>query len=311
MFGRALRLRWLWYEWIDPNRPWAGTMLPCDAGDRQLFRASTVLTIGDGRKAKFWQSSWLNGMAPMDIAPNLYKLAWRKNLTVRKELQDDNWMRGLWRMRDADTIYEFVKLWGLVQQVQLNEQQDTIVWRWTSSGQYTTRSAYMMQCQGSYSTFDTGGVWRAATEGKHKIFAWLALQNKVLTADRLADRNWDCNQICPLSDQENETISHLALHCCYSKQVWQCVNIWKQQTIFNTPDPSKNLEEWWNESLMRISKKEKQIKAATLIHTIWSIWKERNRRIFEHREMTPQQVFRLIKEEIKLREMAYGHSQAE
>lgn len=64
----------------------------------------------------------------MDIAPRLYKLAWRKNRTVREELQEENWTRGLWRMQDAGTIAEFVHLWHLVQQVQLREQEDTIAW---------------------------------------------------------------------------------------------------------------------------------------------------------------------------------------
>jgi len=57
LFGRALRLRWLWLEWTDQERPWVGTTVPCDAMDRQLFRISTVVTIGDGCKASFWHSS--------------------------------------------------------------------------------------------------------------------------------------------------------------------------------------------------------------------------------------------------------------
>lgn len=97
-----LSIRWIWYEWVDPERPWAGTILPRDATDQQLFRASTVVQLGDGRKAKFWESTWLDGKAPRDIAPHLYKLAWRKNQTVRDDLQDDNWMRELWRMATAE-----------------------------------------------------------------------------------------------------------------------------------------------------------------------------------------------------------------
>jgi len=31
--------------------------------------------VGDGAKASFWQSSWLQGQAPMDIFPELFKLA--------------------------------------------------------------------------------------------------------------------------------------------------------------------------------------------------------------------------------------------
>jgi hypothetical protein len=95
LFGRALCSRWLWYQWTEPDRPWVGTEVPCCEVDRQLFRACTIVTIGNGLTAKFWESSWLNGLAPRDLAPNLYKLAWRKNQSVRDDLQNNNWTRGL------------------------------------------------------------------------------------------------------------------------------------------------------------------------------------------------------------------------
>jgi len=77
-FSRALRLRWLWYSWVDPDRPWVSSAVPCSEIDKQLFRCCTRVTVGDGRTALFWDSSWVNGHAPRDIAPHLYKLAWRK-----------------------------------------------------------------------------------------------------------------------------------------------------------------------------------------------------------------------------------------
>jgi len=46
-----------------------------NAVDRQLFRASTVVTLGNGEKTSFWQSAWLNGQAPMDRFPDLFKWA--------------------------------------------------------------------------------------------------------------------------------------------------------------------------------------------------------------------------------------------
>jgi len=75
-FSRALRLRWLWYEWMEPDRPWVGGNLPVNEVDRQFFRISTTVTVGNGNTAKFWEASWLQGEAPRDIAPSLYKLAW-------------------------------------------------------------------------------------------------------------------------------------------------------------------------------------------------------------------------------------------
>jgi len=90
LFSRALRLRWLWFQWTESEQPWVGIEPPVDAVDKQLFRASTVVTLGNGEKASFWQSTWLCGQAPMDWFPDLYKLAWRKNKTVKEELLNQN-----------------------------------------------------------------------------------------------------------------------------------------------------------------------------------------------------------------------------
>jgi hypothetical protein len=90
LFSRALHLQWLWYQWTNPDRPHIGTEVLCNALDKQLFRISTTVALRDGNKARFWQSSWLDGRAPRDIAPNLYKLAWRKHQTLATNLHNDN-----------------------------------------------------------------------------------------------------------------------------------------------------------------------------------------------------------------------------
>lgn len=63
-FARALRLRWLWFQWKHRERAWNGLDLPVDSRDRDLFAASTEVTIGDGNRASFWQSSWVDGRTP-------------------------------------------------------------------------------------------------------------------------------------------------------------------------------------------------------------------------------------------------------
>jgi hypothetical protein len=179
MFSRVLRLRWLWYQWVDPDRPWVGCEVPCSELDKQLFRVSTTVKVGDGKKAHFWESSWLNGQAPRDIAPTIYPLAWRKNNTVSEDLHNGNWMRGLWRMSTAEQMAEFVQLWDCLLQVQLTEEADEIRWRWTADGRYSSKSAYEMQFRGTYCTFNTKTIWRAKAEEKHRLFAWLLVQNKI------------------------------------------------------------------------------------------------------------------------------------
>jgi hypothetical protein len=62
--AERLRLRWLWFEWSSPDRPWKGTPLPIDSTDMALFNAATKVEVHNGCKASFWNSSWLDGKAP-------------------------------------------------------------------------------------------------------------------------------------------------------------------------------------------------------------------------------------------------------
>lgn len=52
-FGRALHLRWLWFSWTRPDKPWVGSELPVDDTDRALFAAATKVTVNNGNLASF------------------------------------------------------------------------------------------------------------------------------------------------------------------------------------------------------------------------------------------------------------------
>jgi hypothetical protein len=57
---------------MDEDKPWKGSNLPCDETDKQLFRASTIISLGNGGKAKFWHDRWLQGSSPKELTPSLY-----------------------------------------------------------------------------------------------------------------------------------------------------------------------------------------------------------------------------------------------
>lgn len=254
----------------------------------------------------FWESSWINGKAPRDIAPRLYKLAWRKKLKVKQQLENHSWTRGLWRMESAEEFVEFVRLWDLVQNVQLNDQEDQITWKLTADGKYSAKSAYDVQFMGSYCTFRPKWIWAAHAEPKHRFFAWLLLQEKILTADRLQERNWSCNPVCPLCSSAPESALHICLQCPFTQQVWALVEQWTSHFVLKPDAASSELEAWWLMSLQHVDAKQRRSKVALMLYTLWNLWKERNRRIFEGSQAQPATMLQLIKDEVLLRVKACG-----
>jgi len=179
-FGRALHLQWLWQDWGEESKPWAGADLPCNETDRLLFNLSTKITVGDGAKARFWHNSWLEGEAPKYLAPHLFELIRRKNKSVQQELRNNSWIRSLrGRITTTVQVEEFVSLWIRLQNIQLTPGvRDSIVWRWTADASYSTRSAYRIQFKGSYSEFRNDLIWKAHAENKGKVFAWVLVREK-------------------------------------------------------------------------------------------------------------------------------------
>ena len=82
-------------------------------------------------------------------------------------------------------LCEYVPIWDLVEPVQLSPQvADRYIWKWTSSGNYSTSSAYRAFFCGMTSLIGAMFVWRASMPPKVKFFFWLALHGRLWTVER-------------------------------------------------------------------------------------------------------------------------------
>lgn len=228
-FARALRLRWLWFEWIAPERPWFGTTVPCDQLDRDLFAAATTITIGYGRTANFWHSHWIEGKTPKSIAPAIFAASRRKNRTIREALTSNTWIRNinLMQLMVGDHLRQYLELWTMMNNMPpLGQHRDGITWKLTLSGEYITRSAYRLQFLGAAKTIFNETIWKCWAPPKCKFFAWLILQNRVWMTDRLQKRGWTNQQVCLLCYTIQETAVHLLAHCRFSRRIWMEIQRW-------------------------------------------------------------------------------------
>ncbi|WVZ67071.1 hypothetical protein U9M48_016209, partial [Paspalum notatum var. saurae] len=193
-FARALRLRWLWRQWEDPDVPWAGLEVPCNETDKLLFAAATRIEIGDGAKTSFWHCAWAKGWCPRDIAPDIFAASCGRKLSVREALTG--------------------QAWGT---------EDRICWRLNASGTYSAASAYRIQFLGHTALNFKALIWKPWGPSKCKVFAWLIIHNRVWTSDRLATRGWPHNPVCPLCRRHPETAHHLIIDCRYSRRIWEAI----------------------------------------------------------------------------------------
>jgi hypothetical protein len=111
-----------------------------------------------------------------------------KGRMVFTKLQNFNWIRNFRNINTPVLLEDFVMLHMALSSITLSDQPDEILWRWMTNGQYTAASAYDCQFEGSMICFPTADVWKASTEPKCKLFVWLVLHNKILTADNMAKK---------------------------------------------------------------------------------------------------------------------------
>jgi hypothetical protein len=119
-------------------------------------------------------------------------------------------------------LAQFVDLWTLINNIHLEENvEDSIVWKLTESGLYSAVSAYKLHFLGLLLSNLNTLVWKAWATPKAKNHAWLALQNRLWTADRLQNRGWPNCGLCPLWKQTLETNDHLFVAFRFTIRIWE------------------------------------------------------------------------------------------
>jgi hypothetical protein len=194
-----------------------------DDVDRALFAAVTRVTVQNGRRAKFWTSSWLDGMSSAAMFPALFKQSKRKNCSVADAMENDNWIRDIMQNISAKLFVDYVMLWILVDDAALDptqQEEDTITWTRTASGEYSAKSAYRMQFYDSVESTYPTKVWQVWAPSRCKFFIWLMLQNRVWTTDRLLLKEWPKQYFYQLCRRNLESVHHLFMECPVARQVW-------------------------------------------------------------------------------------------
>ncbi|KAL9683140.1 hypothetical protein QQ045_014956 [Rhodiola kirilowii] len=142
-------------------------------------------------------------------------------------------------------------------------------------------------------------VWNDFNAPRDSMNAWLAVQNKLLTRDRL--RQWGvlCDKSCVLCELMDESRNHIYFDCSFSKEIWvkvlQFLNVETHFSSWGGLIP-------WFKGLPQMRLKTKLI-AAAVTRVMNGIWRARNLKIFRDESLPAA---RIVQESIYYLKMKIG-----
>lgn len=161
--GYALQTRWLWLQKTDHDRAWSQLPNQTSKQVQAFFKALTYTRLGDGCRALFWEDRWIDGEDVATIAPYLHQTIphrVRCKQTVREGLHGRVWVRCISGGLSVHAMLDYLHLWAIVDDIQLSDQPDKTIWRWTADGNYTAKSAYNMLHIGSITMPGHKLIWK-------------------------------------------------------------------------------------------------------------------------------------------------------
>ncbi len=163
----------------------------------------------------------------------------------------------------------------------LTDGRDGIKWRWTQSEVFLVKSMYLFLQDSGVIDERFAHLWKLNLPLKVKIFVWLVLRRRMLTADLLLKRGWNGNGNCALCLGANETADHLFAGCAFTNSLLESLVLRKAAVRTST-----GVSQLWGVS-ERHSGALSRSELSSIAATWWFVWLERNRRRFDDKRRGP------------------------
>lgn len=228
-------------EKVGQDKPWEGLQITIPSESVTVGDAALECMLGDGNRLKFWSDHWVNGRGMQQIAPAI--LPFVRPSAMHRLVRDF----GMHSRRRLRFVISGEALW--CRRLLISSSCGTPCWAWSCSrnrigsggdcvlmgGSLLVQRTIASSMVGSFSQarLSFGGSWAPL---ENKIFVWLALHNRLWTADRLVKRNLQHPPHCVLCCQEEEMSNHLLLECSFSREVWFNLLLGRRLHRF-TPQP--------------------------------------------------------------------------
>jgi hypothetical protein len=260
--------------------------------DHNWFSQQVIKKMGNGEQTSFWKDLWIGTVPLCEKFPRLYSISLQKEVSVAT-LRDSNeagWTF-VWRRRLfvwETTLLE--ELTSMLNSVILSTVADGWGWKLEKEEGFSVKSSYdyvsrllvdrNQVLREQETAFDV--IWKCKVPSKVAGFVWMVLHDRAPTRENLARRNIievNGNHGCVFCGGIVESASHLFLYCKVVLQVWEKVFAWLDLN-FMLPHNILSLLNYV--ASFPGSKRVRQGLVTIWCAVLWTVWRHRNRIIFDN-----------------------------
>jgi hypothetical protein len=216
-------------------------------------------------------------------------------------VQPVKWLRHFKQNLTAAALNQFLIVHAKLENAQLRPvTADTVAWRWSADGSYSATTAYRLQFEGLIRTNFEDNIWNSGSPLKCRVFAWLAILGKCHTADCLEKKGWPHNAACALCLSEPEMALHLLATCSVTIRLWERLLSDARLPAHLAPNvTTPSLDGWISQTRLSLPPPRRRSWTTLVQLTWWTLWKERNTRIFQNKASSLTRIRSCIAQEAK------------
>ena len=141
-------------------------------------------------------------------------------------------------------------------------------------------------------------IWARFVVPKPAVIAWMVVQNRLPTKDRLKCWGMEMNGECELCRDADETRDHLFYDCNFSQQLWN--------EVLSLCGQSRRVTSWQGELQWAIQRLRGKSLMTEILRVAWHtviyfIWQERNNRFHKSKVKAVMHILEKIKEVVRIR----------
>lgn len=279
----------LWKKIINPfgkNEEW-----------QKVFNEGLSIVVGDGKATKFWHDSWINGHSLKDVYPRIYALSLDKDNFISDlgRWVNDRWV---WEINLRRKVFDLeVDVWNnfndcIKAQVLQMDKRDSLIWKLDGNGNFSTKS-FIHSLWGNECPSSQAAIWKYWAPPKVIHLSWLVASCKLPTRGYLSkigvlSKN---ESFCPFCSVAIETVDHALFWCNRVWRIWSSL-LGKFNIYGCMPKRLDDFVPSWK----GLMPKGWDIKLWMLIGfgTIWTLWSERNNKIFSNKMLKEEDVLNLL-----------------